>query len=102
MQHNLWNNKKIKIKKIVTNSNLIDFWTSIRVEKLKDLANFWGLDENKTKDIIEKIVAYDKKPLRNEIIEIMKNKPSLMERAKKGEQITKAIISTTDEMLKIK
>lgn len=68
------------------------FWTVEKKKALKDLSKEENLDFKKLIDVISNYLFTEKVPLRDEVIGIMNERPSLRQRASLSERITNKII----------
>jgi len=88
----------VVVEQLTSNFDSLSFWGNNR---LKKFANFIGNNElkvDKAKNIIENIIAFDKKPLPDEIIESMTNKPPLKERSRVVDVMNEIFLSFVEEL----
>ena len=77
---------------LVTDSDLIpnafeDFWTVEKKSAIVNLSKEENLDFKKLVDLVSNYLFTEKEPLRDEVIGVMNERPSLKERAKSSERI---------------
>lgn len=75
------------------------FWNKEKINAVKNLSDEENLDEEKLQDVIGNYLFTEKKPLRDEVIEIMKERPKLKERATVSERITNKIIQFVETFI---
>lgn len=75
------------------------FWNKEKISAVKNLSKEENLDEEKLQDVIGNYLFTEKKPLRDEVIEIMKERPKLKERATVSERITNKIIQFVETFI---
>lgn len=73
---------ELKLKNLVTTFNEVEFWTNEKNSLLEVFAHENDFEIKGLKEIIEKYIAFDDEPLRDDIAKIMINKPTLSERKK--------------------
>lgn len=83
---------------LVSTFNSKEFWTPNRKDKVDTFISDYNLKEHNTYIVIEDILAFDKKPLRNELIDMMTIKPSLKERGEKADSLSRFLLSFIDEL----
>lgn len=76
-----------------------NFWNKEKISAVKNLSKEENLDEEKLQDVIGNYLFTEKKPLRDEVIEIMKERPKLKERATVSERITNKIIQFVETFI---
>jgi type I restriction enzyme R subunit len=69
-----------------------EFWDKERKLALKKLSQEENLDAKKVQDIIGEYLFTEKKPLRDDVIDLMETRPSLKERAPVAERVTGKIL----------
>lgn len=77
---------------LVTDSDLIpdafeDFWTMEKKSAIVNLSKEENLDFKKLVDLVSNYLFTEKEPLRDEVINVMNERPSLKERAKSSKRI---------------
>lgn len=92
--------KPIVIEQLISDFDSVSFWSNNRLKKLHTFVEKNKLKNDDAKKIIENIVAFDKTPLPDEIINSMTNKPSLRERSGVVENITKIYLSFAEDLKK--
>ena len=81
-------------------SNEFDtYWNKEKIKAVRILSQEENLDEDKLQDVIGNYLFTEKKPLRDEVIDIMKERPKLKERATVTERITSKIIQFVDTFI---
>jgi len=55
------------------------FWSKTRLKMLKEFSKANKLEQEKSKEILEKIISFGKSPIRSDVATIMDDKPKLME-----------------------
>jgi len=75
------------------------FWNKEKISAVKNLSKEENLDEDKLQDVIGNYLFTEKKPLRDEVISIMKERPKLKERATVSERITNKIIQFVETFI---
>jgi predicted transcriptional regulator len=85
---------------LVTNFEEEKFWTAARSLLLEKFANQYDFEINGLKEIIEKYIAFDDEPLRDDIAKIMINKPTLSERKKTLLVMMEFIIDFAEDLKK--
>ena len=68
------------------------YWNEERKEALNELSEEENLDNEKLQDVIGKYLFTEKKPLRDDIIGLLNQRPSLKERASIAERVTNKIL----------
>lgn len=63
------------------------FWTVEKMKALEDLSINENLDQEKLNKLIANYLFTEKQPLRDEVIDTMKEKPGLRERKKSSERV---------------
>jgi type I restriction enzyme, R subunit len=82
---------------LVRDSDLVadefeSYWTNEKKKAVKQLSEDENLDYNKLVDVISNYLFTEKAPLRDDVISIMNERPSLRQRASLSERITNKII----------
>lgn len=75
------------------------YWTAEKVKAIENLSNEENLDTEKLNSIISKYLFTEKQPLRDDIIGLMKERPSLKERASISERILNKIKSFVETFI---
>ncbi len=75
------------------------FWNQERIKSLEQLSQDENLDPIKLQDVISDFLFTEKQPLRDDIIGMMKTRPSLKERKTKAERITEKIMSFVETFI---
>jgi type I restriction enzyme R subunit len=75
------------------------YWTTEKVKAIENLSKEENLDAEKLNDVIGKYLFTEKQPLRDEVIGLMNERPSLKERATASERILNKIISFVDTFI---
>lgn len=83
---------------LVSTFNSKEFWTPGKKNKVNDFIADHNLKEHNTYIVIEEVLAFDKKPLRDELIDMMEIKPSLKERGDKAENLHRLLLSFIEEL----
>jgi type I restriction enzyme R subunit len=76
-----------------------NFWTKEREEAIQRLSEEENLDAGKLQQVIGEYLFTEKKPLRDDIIGAMKERPKLKERGKTAERITSKILMFIDTFI---
>ncbi len=76
-----------------------DFWTTEKKKAIKLLSTEENLDYKKLVNIISTYLFTGKEPIRDELISLMNERPSLRERASTSERILKKIIGFVDTFI---
>jgi len=69
------------------------FWTAERVSAFKELVEQEGLKAEELQSVIENYLYNEREPMRDEVVNTMKEKPKLLERATKIERILDKIVN---------
>lgn len=91
---------KIEQEDLVNTFNEAEFWTEARSLSLEKFANQYDFEINGLKEIIEKYIAFNDEPLRDDIAKIMINKPTLSERKKTLLVMMEFIIDFAEDLKK--
>ncbi len=83
---------------LVGDFNEAEFWSPEKDERLKAFSEAENLDDEGLKEIINEFLFTDKKPLRDDVVDIMRIKPSLRDRANVATEMTEKIVAFTDEL----
>ena len=75
------------------------YWNEERKEALKNLSEEESLDNEKLQEVIGKFLFTEKKPLRDDIIGLLKERPALKERANVAERVTNKILGFVDTFI---
>lgn len=75
------------------------YWAKERLEALDKISSEESLDKNKLQEVIGDFLFTEKKPLRDDIIGLMKKRPSLKERATIAERITTKILGFVETFI---
>ena len=76
-----------------------EFWSNERVLALEKLSKDENLDAEKLQEVIGNYLFTEKKPLRDEIIEIMNKRPGLKERKTVAERVTEKILGFVETFI---
>jgi type I restriction enzyme, R subunit len=77
-----------------------NFWTTEQQKAFKQLLKDENLSEEKTQKLIENYLFAERKPLRDEILELIEGeKPSVLQRKKLGDQILKKILGFVETFI---
>lgn len=76
-----------------------NYWNEERSEALKKLSEEENLDSNQLQEVIGKYLFTEKKPLRDEVIGLMNNRPSLKERASIAQRVTDKILGFVETFI---
>lgn len=90
----------VVVKQLTSDFDSVSFWSNNRLKKLHTFVEKKKLKNDEAKKIVENIVAFDKTPLPDEIINSMTNKPSLKERSGVVENITEIYLSFAEDLKK--
>ncbi|WP_192351110.1 type I restriction endonuclease subunit R [Algoriphagus sp. Y33] len=69
-----------------------DYWDEERKAALKKLSNEENLDEEKLQEVISQYLFTEKKPMRDQVIDLLNKRPALKERANIAERVTDRIL----------
>ncbi|WP_288371667.1 type I restriction endonuclease subunit R [uncultured Algoriphagus sp.] len=76
-----------------------NFWTLERIEAVKRMSEEEGLDSDQLEEIIAKYIYTEKEPLRDEVVSIMKEKPSLAKRKTTAERVIGKIVDFVETFI---
>ena len=76
-----------------------NYWSKERIVAIEKLSEEENLDAEMLQEVIGNYMFTEKKPLRDDIIGMMKKKPSLKERKTISERITEKIIDFVDTFI---
>ncbi|WP_026947321.1 type I restriction endonuclease subunit R [Algoriphagus marincola] len=76
-----------------------NFWTQERIEAVKRMSEEEGLDADQLEEIIAKYIYTEKEPLRDEVVSIMKEKPSLSKRKTTAERVIGKIVDFVETFI---
>lgn len=88
----------VAVKQLTNDFESVSFWNNNRLKKLHTFVATNNLKNDETRKIVENIVAFDKTPLPDEIINSMANKVSLKERSGVVESMTKMYLSFAEDL----
>lgn len=77
----------------------LSFWTKERIEALKTLSEEEGLDSEKLESVIGDFIYTEKEPLRDDIINMLKARPSLTERRTIAERVKSKIMDFVETFI---
>ena len=91
------------LAKIEDSDNIPDefenYWSKERILALDKLSNDENLNAEKLQEVIGNYIFTEKKPLRDEIIEMMNKRPSLKERKTVAERVTEKILNFVETFI---
>lgn len=76
-----------------------NFWTQERIEALQRLSEEEGLNASQLEEIISNYIYTEKEPLRDEVVSIMKEKPSLAIRKTTAERVIGKIVGFVETFI---
>ncbi|MFC3415651.1 type I restriction endonuclease subunit R [Algoriphagus hitonicola] len=76
-----------------------DFWTKERIEAVRKLSEEEGLESEQLEEIISRYIYTEKEPLRDEVVSIMKAKPSLSKRKTTAERVIGKIVDFVETFI---
>ena len=98
----IWDSRTKKepvvVEQLISDFDSVSFWNKNRLKKLHTFVATNNLKNDETRKIVENIVAFDKTPLPDEIINSMANKVSLKERSGVVESMTKIYLSFAEDL----
>lgn len=92
--------QKKEVVQLVNDFDENTFWTESRIEYLYAFAGMEEIDSNKLKPIINDYLFSGKRPLRDDIVESMNEKPGLKDRARIVDELIDRIIGFVENELK--
>ena len=75
------------------------FWDEERKAALEELSIEENLDNNKFQEVVGKYLFTEKKPLRDEIINVMKQRPNLKERGSAAERVINKMLNFVETFI---
>lgn len=76
-----------------------NFWTLERIEAVQRLSEEEGLDPSQLEEVIARYIYTEKEPLRDEVVSIMKEKPSLAKRKTTAERVIGKIVDFVETFI---
>lgn len=75
------------------------YWSKARRDAIQKLSEEEGLDQEKLQDVIGTYLFTEKKPLRDDIIDMMEKRPTLKQRGSTAERITEKIMQFVETFI---
>ena len=90
--------QKTEVVQLVNNFDAISYWTEKRIEKLYTFAESEKVIDEELNPIIDEYLFSGKRPLRDDVVECLNEKPALKDRAKIVDALTDKIIAFAIEL----
>lgn len=76
-----------------------DFWTKERIDAIRKLSEEEGLEAQQLEEVIARYIYTEKEPMRDEVVSIMKAKPSLAKRKTTAERVIGKIVGFVETFI---